>query len=201
MEVILLKDIDLGDRGNVIRVAEGHARNFLIPNRLAVPATPKNKKHFQQIAQQQQRKLDKEKAAVEMFAKKINEYPEIIIKAKGSEAGVLYGAVTGVQLAEVLKQAHGVEFDKKRIMIKQIREPGITEVPVRLTFGITAKAKIKIEIEIEKTKEKEPSEKKTKGRKKKETEPTENAETEKSEVEPETPKKTKKEKVAKEAKA
>lgn len=196
MEVILLKDLDLGDRGAIVKVSDGYARNYLFPNKLAILATAKNKQHVLVIAQQQKKKLDKEKAAVEMFAKKINEYPEISIKVKGSEAGALYGAITNAQLADVLKQALGTEIDKKRIMLKQLREPGSFEVPIRLTFGITAKAKVKVELEMEKKKDTE--EKKTRSRKKKEeaTEAAPEQATEDAEV-----KKTKKEKVAKEAKA
>jgi len=198
VEVILLKDFDLGDRGTVIKVADGYARNYLLPNNLAVEASAGNKNHVVQIALQQQRKLEKEKSAVELFAKQINEHAEISIKVKGSEAGVLYGAVTNAQLADILKQAHNTEFDKKRIMVKQLREPGAYEVPVRLTFGITAKAKIKIELELDKSMV-ESKVKKVKKTAKKTEEATEEVVTP---VEADTkPKKAKKEKVAKEAKA
>jgi len=200
VNVILLKDIDLGDRGAVVKVSDGYARNYLFPNKLAMEATPNNQKHVLAIAAQQQRKLDKEKAAVEVFAKKINEHPEINIKVKGSEAGVLYGTVTNSQLADILSQTHGTEFDKKRIMVKQLREPGSFEVPVRLTFGITAKAKVKIELEMDKRAE-AAAEKKAKKSKKKEESAEAAEEVTPVETAEEKPKKAKKEKVAKEVKA
>ncbi len=197
MNVILLKDFDLGDRGAIVKVTDGYARNYLIPNKLAIPATENNKRHVLQIAAQQQRKLAQEKAAVEQFAKKINEYPELSIKVKGSEAGVLYGTVTNAQLADILAQAHGTEFDKKRIMVKQLRDPGSFEVPIRLTFGITAKAKVKIELEMDKRAE-TAAEKKAKKSKKKEDGAETAEKVTPAETAEEKPKKAKKEKVAKE---
>ncbi len=212
MEVVLLKDVSIGDKGDILKVADGYARNFLIPQGLAMPATKSNVAHYQQIKIQQKSKLDKEKSAVENLAKQINNHPEIVIKLKGSESGVLFGSLTNVQLADLFQQTFGTVFDKKRILLRQIREAGLVEVPIKLTFGITAIAKVKVELEFEKNKEAAKEEKKAaKSRKKKsevaeesaEDEPVEKAKAKETKTEEKAakPKKPKKEKVAKEAKS
>ena len=85
MEVILLKDTDFGDKGSVAKVADGYARNYLFPNRIALEKTPGNLKIVAVEANQKKKKLAKEKEAVETVAKKLNDAKPIVIKAKGGE--------------------------------------------------------------------------------------------------------------------
>lgn len=164
MEVILLKDLSIGDKNSVIKVSRGHARNFLFPNGFALEATKANIKHVESINAQRKKKLEKEKAEVEKVAKKINDHKEIVIEAKGSESGALFGSVTNPQIAEIINKTHGLEIDRRRILVKNLREAGVAEVPVKLTFGITATAKIKVELVVEKAKDER---KKPRARKKK----------------------------------
>ena len=162
MEVILLKDTEYGDKGNVVKVADGYARNYLFPNGIAVEKNVGNLKHVAQIGAQRKKKLEKEKAEVEKQANKINETAVIVLKAKGGENGAMFGSITHAQLAEEICKATGVDVDRRRVMIRSIKEAGLTEVPVRLTHGITAKAKVKVELEVEKSPESSQKKKKKK---------------------------------------
>ena len=166
MEVILLKDTEYGDRGAVVRVKDGFARNFLFPNGVAVEKTLSNLEHIQSITAQRQKKLAKEKAEVEALAARINKAAPVEIKAKGNESGQLFGAITHQQIADALNAALGTQIDRRRVQLKSVKEAGGYEVPLRLTFGVTAMAKIKVVAEIEK--KPEPSAKKSRKPRKKE---------------------------------
>jgi len=150
MEVILLKDTEFGDKGAIVKVKDGFARNFLFPNGTAVEKTPSNLEHVQNINTQRQKKLDKEKAEIEALAAKIGKAGAVEIKAKAGENGQLFGAITHQQIADALNAALNTQIDRRRIPLKSIKEAGEHEVPLRLTFGITAIAKIKVIAEIEK---------------------------------------------------
>jgi large subunit ribosomal protein L9 len=170
MEVILLQDTDYGDKGSVVKVADGFARNYLVPNKLAVIKTAGAARHFNELSLHQKKKLEKEKALVEAMAQKINTAEVIVLKAKGRESGQLFGSITHQQIAEAINEKLKINVDRRRIMLKQIKDAGLFEVPIRLTFGIAATAKIKVELEIEKKEEAQAEEgkKKRKPRKKEE---------------------------------
>ena len=150
MEVILLKDTECGDKGAVVKVSDGYARNFLFPQKAAVPRTESNLKHTENIAVQRSKKIEKEKAEVQAIADKINNAPEIELKAKGSESGQLFGAITHQQLADEISAATGTAIDRRRVQLKSIKEAGKYSVPVKLTFGLSAAAKIKVIAEVDK---------------------------------------------------
>jgi len=150
MEVILLKDTEFGDKGATVKVKDGFARNFLFPNGVAVEKTPSNLGHVQNINAQRQKKLEKEKAEIEALAAKIGNAAAVEIKAKAGEGGQLFGAITHQQIADALNTALNTQIDRRRIQLKSIKEAGNYDVPLRLTFGITATAKIKVIAEIEK---------------------------------------------------
>lgn len=150
MEVILLKDTEYGDKGAVIKVSDGHARNFLFPHGTAVPRTASNLRHVENIAGQRQKKIEKEKAEVQAIAEKINKAPEIELKAKGSENGQLFGAITHQQIADAVNAAAKTTIDRRRVQLKSIKEAGSYSVPLKLTFGLSATAKIKVTAEVDK---------------------------------------------------
>lgn len=153
MEVILLKDTEFGDKGSVVKVKNGFARNYLFPNNVAVENTPGNQEHVQGINAQQQKKLAKEKAEVEALVEKISKASAVEIKAKAGENGQLFGAITHQQIADALNAALGTQIDRRRVQLKGIKEAGDYEAPLRLTFGLTAMAKIKVVAEVEKKQE------------------------------------------------
>ncbi|MDR1998251.1 MAG: 50S ribosomal protein L9 [Candidatus Margulisbacteria bacterium] len=150
MEVILLKDTEYGDRGAVVRVKDGYARNYLFPHNIAAPRNESNLRHMQQITAQREKKIAKEKAEVQALAEKINKAAVVVLKAKGSENGQLFGAITHQQIADALNAALGTQLDRRRIQLKSLKEAGDYEAPVRLTFGVSAAARIRVEAEVEK---------------------------------------------------
>jgi large subunit ribosomal protein L9 len=150
MEVILLQDTEYGDKGAVVKVSGGYARNFLFPHQLAVPNNAGNLRHVESIAAQRQKKIEKEKQEVQAVADKINNANEIEIKAKGSENGQLFGAITHQQIADALNASLGTQIDRRRVQLKSVKEAGKYNVPVKLTFGLTATAKLKVTAEVDK---------------------------------------------------
>ncbi len=168
MEVILLKDLSFGDKGAVVKVSNGHARNLLIPNGLAIEATKNNLKHIDRINAQRKKKIEKEKAEIQALAEKIKAHAGIELKAKAGENGVMFGSITHTQITDAINSAFNLALDKKRILVKNIREGGVFNVPLKLSYGITASAKINVVLEIEKKEDAVKAAKKPRGRKKKE---------------------------------
>lgn len=142
MEVILNKDVDkLGKAGQVVKVKEGFARNFLIPNNLAVAVTPENLKKIEQEKQAKQAASDKlKKEAVELQQKLAG--LSLTIAALTQEEDKLYGSVSSFDIAQSLKE-EGFDIDKSKIALdEQIKALGIYEVPVKLHPEVTAKVKV-----------------------------------------------------------
>jgi len=144
MEVILREDIaKLGARGEVIKVADGYARNFLIPKRLAVPATPSNKKIIEQERLAHLRREAKEKAGAEDLAKLMSGLT-VTIAQKAGEQEQLFGSVTAKDIAEALEKQN-FHIDRRKIQlhdpIKQLGEHKVTirlhrEVPLEVTVQV-----------------------------------------------------------------
>ncbi|ASV10772.1 MULTISPECIES: 50S ribosomal protein L9 [Leptospira] len=136
MRVILQKDvINLGDAGDLKEVADGYARNFLFPKRLAVRANEGNTKAAFHQRKLGELKKEKRKKAMETVATNLNgkEY-DILVKTGGGEK--LFGAVTPIDVASVLKK-NGFELDKRKIEIADpIRNLGSYKIKIRLAEGI-----------------------------------------------------------------
>ena len=144
MQVILREDIEkLGKIGDLVKVADGYARNFLVPMKKAIEATPKNvnaMEHARKMVSDRLRKLKKE-ATTE--ADKINRL-SITIKAKTGEEGKLFGSVTSMDIAEAAK-AQGVVIDKRKIVLAEpIKRLGEFTVPVKLHADIAAELKVTV---------------------------------------------------------
>ena len=144
MQVILREDIDtLGKIGDVVKVADGYGRNYLVPMKKAIEATPKNvhaMDHAKKMVSDRLRKLKKE-ATVE--ADKIKSV-SVTIKVKTGEEGKLFGAVTSKDIAEAV-QAQGVEIDKRKIVLDEpIKRVGDYTVTVKLHTDITADIKVSV---------------------------------------------------------
>jgi large subunit ribosomal protein L9 len=139
MKVILIKDVPgYGTFGDIVNVKDGFANNYLIPRGLALPATKGNIKHVQDIIRQKQRKLEREKAKAQEIAEKINGLVIEIAKPVGV-TGKLYGAITVSEIAEKIKEATGVEVDKRKIMLKApIKSVGRYNLNVKLHPEVTA---------------------------------------------------------------
>jgi len=132
MEVILREDIEkLGSRGQVVKVADGFARNFLLPRRLAVPATEANMKIVEQERQAALRREAKEKAAAEELAKMLSAVT-LTTTQKAGESDQLFGSVTSKDIAELLEK-QGFSIDRKKILLEHpIKTLGEHKVTLKL---------------------------------------------------------------------
>jgi large subunit ribosomal protein L9 len=137
MEVILREDIDnLGSRGQVVKVAPGYARNFLLPKRLAVAATESNKKIVEQERQAHLRKEAKLVSEAQDLAKLMLGVA-ITIKQKAGDADQLFGSVTSKDIADALA-AKNYQIDRRKIQLAEpIKQLGEYTVPVRLHKDVT----------------------------------------------------------------
>ena len=142
MKVILTEDIpSLGKIGDVIQVADGYGRNFLIPQGKAILATSQSVKKFEHQKQLLKQKAGKDKKEAEKLARKLEEVSCTIAMAAG-EGDKLFGAVTSLDIEAALKN-EGVAVDRKKILLEEpIKSLGIYTVPIKLNPGITAKLKV-----------------------------------------------------------
>jgi large subunit ribosomal protein L9 len=144
MKVILLQDVyKQGVAGEVVDVAPGYARNFLIPQGLAVKATPgalRQSENLRQNADVRRAERDKE---YQVIAEKI-ESLTLYFGVKAGETGKLYGSVTPMDISERLQENIGLEIDRRRIGDRSLRELGEFPVPVRLEAGLTPSVRVVI---------------------------------------------------------
>jgi len=138
MDVILREDIDkLGSRGDVVKVAAGFARNFLLPKRLAVQATDSNKKIVAQERDAWLRKEAKLKGEAEDLAKLLGAVT-ITITQRAGEEGHLFGSVTSKDVADMLEKQNFTIDRKKIVMEDSIRQTGEYKIPVKVHREVTA---------------------------------------------------------------
>jgi large subunit ribosomal protein L9 len=144
MEVILKEDVDnLGHRGDVVKVADGYGRNFLLPRKLALQATETNKAVIEQMKNASARRSASEKIQAEELLTKL-EPIELSFTRKSGEAGHLFGSVTSADIAAELA-AQGFEIDRRKIQLKEpIKSLGDTKVAVKLHRDVTAHIKVKV---------------------------------------------------------
>ena len=142
MEVILNKDIDkIGKAGAVVKVKDGFARNFLLPNKLAIPLTPENLKRLEEERLKKNSEQEKIRKDAEELKSKL-EGLSLTIPALTQEEDKLYGSIAAYDLAGALKE-EGFEINKNSIMLDEpIKALGIYEVPVKLHAQVLAKIKV-----------------------------------------------------------
>jgi large subunit ribosomal protein L9 len=144
MQVILREDIDkLGKIGDLVKVADGYARNYLVPNKKAIEATPKNlnaMNHAKKMVADRIRKVKKEATAEADKIKGLS----VVIRAKAGEEGKLFGSVTSMDIADAVK-TQGIAIDKRKIVLDEpIKRLGDFTVPVKLHADITADIKVSV---------------------------------------------------------
>jgi large subunit ribosomal protein L9 len=146
MKVILLKDIpNIGERDTVLEVSAGYARNFLLPKNLAEAATPATLRALEGRKQVREKKLHVEKAKMQELASKVQGL-EISIKVDVGESGKLFGSVTSSDIAQAIKEASGIEIDKRKIILEEpIKTTGAFNILVKLFTDIEATVKVNIE--------------------------------------------------------
>ncbi|WP_456455456.1 50S ribosomal protein L9 [Thermovibrio sp.] len=139
MEVILLKDMEnLGKVGDIVKVKDGYARNYLIPSGIALPATKSNVARVKNELQSLRKKAEKQLQKYKELAEKLNTL-RITIEHEAGEEGKLFGSVTTSQIEKALHQAGFEEVEKKQIILESpIRETGTYEVKVHLFKDVDA---------------------------------------------------------------
>lgn len=143
MKVILLEDVvNLGKTGDMVNVKEGYARNFLLPRKLVIVATPKNLKAFEHQKRLVQSKIKKNKSDAQKLAEKL-ESISLTIPQKVGEEDKLFGSVTAITIAEFLKQQEGIELDKRKIELAEpIKRLGIYTIPIKVHPDVTANLRV-----------------------------------------------------------
>jgi large subunit ribosomal protein L9 len=142
MKVLLLKDVyKLGHAGDVKKVADGYARNYLLPHGLAALATVNALKQAESLRQNAAITRAKLNAELSGVADKLNGLT-LTFAVKAGETGKLYGSITNAQITEEIKKAAGLELDKRNVGHHPLRELGEFKVPVRLTTDLIPVVKV-----------------------------------------------------------
>lgn len=144
MEVILREDIEkLGSRGQIVKVASGYARNYLLPKKLAVAATAANKKIIEQERQAHLRREAKEKSSAEDLARMMTGV-SVTISQKAGELEQLFGSVTSKDIAEALEQQN-FHIERRKIHLEEpIKQLGEFQVPIRLHREVTVEITVRV---------------------------------------------------------
>ncbi|MCK8816647.1 50S ribosomal protein L9 [Natroniella sulfidigena] len=145
MKVILKEDVKgLGSKGEVVKAADGHARNYLIPRGLAKEATDANMKKLKQKKKVKAKKKEKEREEAQAKADKIADQV-FTIPVKAGENGRLFGSVTTNDIAEQVSDFLGEKIDKRKVdLAENIRSLGIRKVDIKLHKDVTATIKVKV---------------------------------------------------------
>jgi large subunit ribosomal protein L9 len=149
MEVILKEDVaKLGHRGDVVKVAEGYGRNYLLPHKLAIEATHANKAVIEQMKASAVRKSAVEKADSEALARQLDAV-SLSFHRKAGEKDHLFGSVTSSDIADALEQK-GFNIDRRKIQLNEsLKSIGDFEVPIRLHRDVVSKVKVSVQKEAE----------------------------------------------------
>lgn len=146
MKIILLQDEKkLGKKGDIIEASEGYARNYILPKKIGVEATPKNMNDLKLQKANQDKVAQEQLEAAQELAKKLEESP-VVVKIKAGEGGRTFGSVSTKEIATAVKEQHGLEIDKKKIQLPEsIKNFGAYEVTVKLHVKVAAKLTVKVE--------------------------------------------------------
>ena len=146
MKVILLQDVKgKGKKGQMLEVSDGYARNFMLPRKLAIEATPDAINTMRMNDKATQERIAREKAEAMDTARKLRELT-VVVKAKGGGAGRLFGSVTNQEIADSLKTQTGISLDKRKIVLSDpIKNVGTYTVTCKLGYEISAPLTVKIE--------------------------------------------------------
>jgi large subunit ribosomal protein L9 len=142
MEVILREHVEnLGQRGDIVKVAEGYARNYLLPRKLALAVTDSNKRQIERERKVAEAREAEEKTRAEAVASRLGNV-EISIARRVGENETLYGSVTAADIAEALAR-QGFEIDKRRVQLAEpLKQLGDVTVPIKIHRDVTAQVKV-----------------------------------------------------------
>jgi large subunit ribosomal protein L9 len=144
MKLILTENIEtLGHIGDIVKVAPGYARNYLLPKKFAIEATEKNAKALEHVKRQMAYKKDKVTESARLMVARLEELTVTLPHQAGIE-GKLFGSVTNMEIAAFLKEK-GIEVDRKKIVLAEpIKSLGEYSVPVKLHPEVTATLKVSV---------------------------------------------------------
>lgn len=144
MELILREHVEhVGSRGDLVKVADGYARNYLLPRKLALPATEANKKWIARERKKSEAREGEERGASEALADRLVAL-DLTIARKVGDNDTLFGSVTNADIADLLKE-RGFDVDRRKILLPDpIRTLGETLVPVKLHRDVTAQLKVTV---------------------------------------------------------
>lgn len=149
MQVVLMQDVaGLGHKGQVKKVAEGYAKNFLIPRNLVAPVTKGTLRDLELRKAGWARREENVRSAAQKLGKRIDTLT-LRVARKAGETGKLFGSVTTQELAELLTKELGTEIDKKQLTAEHIKEIGKHEVTVKLHTDVKATFKLIVDAEEE----------------------------------------------------
>lgn len=148
MKVILLTDVKgKGKKGQMLEVSDGYARNYMLPRKLAIEATPDAINTMRMNDKATQERQARERAEALAVSKQLKELT-LVVRAKGGGAGRLFGAVTNQEIADTLKKDTGIVIDKRKIVIDEpIKNVGTYTVKCKLGYEIVGQLTVKIEEE------------------------------------------------------
>lgn len=146
MKVILTQDVKgKGKKGQMIEVSDGYARNFMLPRKMAIEATPDAVNTMKMNDKATQERIAREKAEALEISKTIRGLT-VVVKAKGGGAGRLFGSITNQEIADALKAQSGIALDKRKIVLNDtIKSVGTYTATCKLGYEITAPLTVKIE--------------------------------------------------------
>jgi large subunit ribosomal protein L9 len=144
MEVILREHVDhLGERGEVVKVADGYARNYLLPRKLALPATQGNRKHVERERRIVEARESQEKGQAEAMAARLADV-DITIARRVGDTEQLYGSVTSADIVDFLKEK-GFEVDRRKLILPEpLKAIGDHTVPLKLHREVTIPLKVHV---------------------------------------------------------
>lgn len=136
MEVILIKDVDnLGAAHEVVKVRNGYGRNYLIPQKYAVEASPSNRKQLEEKLKQLRKKEDKMLAEINLVIAKLND-GAVKLTAKTGTSGKIFGSITSLQISRAIREQKGYEIDRRKITIpEEVKELGTYKATIDFANG------------------------------------------------------------------
>ncbi|MCI8621119.1 MAG: 50S ribosomal protein L9 [Clostridia bacterium] len=145
MKVILQQDVKgMGKRGEIVNASDGHARNFLFPKKLAIPADKQNMNEWNAKKSSEAHRKEIERQEAIKIKEKLEKI-KLTIKTKAGENGKIFGSITSKEICETIKNEYGFDIDKKKIVIKeQIKTLGAHTIELKLFEGVSAKLNINI---------------------------------------------------------
>lgn len=146
MKIILLQDVkSLGKKGQIVNVSDGYARNYVIPKKIGVEATEKNKNDLKLQKAHEDKVAAQKLAEAQEMAKKLDGL-KITVKMKIGEGGKAFGSISAKEITAAAKSQHDLDLDKKKIQLAEpIRTLGAHEVPIRLHTSVTGTLHVVVE--------------------------------------------------------